>query len=36
MKRKTPTNGKCENYINENCSLHCPNAALEGVCIIDN
>lgn len=32
MKRKIPTNGKCENFINGNCSYNCPNAALEAAC----
>lgn len=27
---KKPTNGKCSNFINGNCSYNCPNAALEG------
>lgn len=33
MKRpETPTNGKCGNFINGNCSFNCPNAALEAAC----
>lgn len=27
-----PTNGKCGNFINANCSYNCPNAALEAAC----
>lgn len=29
---KAPTNGKCSNFINANCSFNCPNAALEAAC----
>lgn len=29
---KEPTNGKCSNFINDNCSFNCPNAALEQAC----
>jgi len=31
-KQKAPTNGKCNNFINANCSFRCPNAALEAAC----
>ena len=29
---KTPTNGKCDMFINAHCSYDCPNAALEAAC----
>lgn len=29
---KHPTNGKCQKFINANCSYRCPNAALEAAC----
>lgn len=32
LKKKTPTNGKCEYFCNAHCSYHCPNASLEGAC----
>lgn len=29
---KKPTNGKCKNFINANCSFNCPNASLDYAC----
>lgn len=29
---RAPSNGKCSNFINANCSYNCPNAALEAAC----
>lgn len=30
--KKEITNGKCENFVNDNCGYNCPNAALEAAC----
>lgn len=30
--KKKPTNGKCEHFVNAQCSYHCPNASLESAC----
>lgn len=29
---KPPTNGKCSNFVNANCSYNCPNKTLEFAC----
>ena len=31
-RKKKPTKGKCEGFVNGHCSYHCPNAELEGAC----
>lgn len=31
-RRKKPTNGKCDYFVNANCSYNCPNAKLEYAC----
>lgn len=32
IRSRKPTNGKCEMFVNGNCSYDCPNAKLEAAC----